>query len=170
MKIPKPLKPLSAVKLELWSNSLDYLRYGLPWWKWLGLYIFQPALYFKLESYIRNGDFFARGVYDTFGKKVIICLDDIYVSLNRASSVLPEGTQINMQQSFILQVYYTLIHELLHHANVQKNTCADGHQVDFDKYEKLPMWLKLLFDDFLSLEKSGDAFGRQGDQSKGEDS
>jgi len=83
-------------------------------------------------------------------------LDEIYsVVLGSFQTVDPEfATDTSIKLSFICQLYYTLLHELIHHCNVQKGHDATGaHMLDLPKYEKLPLWLKILFDDYIEMEK-----------------
>lgn len=98
---------------------------------------------------------FARGIYDKFHDKIIICAQDIMIS--SITSIRSSGGPGDYHKTFGLVTYFTLIHEMLHKANVAKDG-SEGHKIDFDRFEKLPPVLQDLFDGLLEMEYSNDNF------------
>lgn len=137
-------KSLLDVRLKLWEN-FEVFRQNVN--------IVYKLLYPALRS---KGKMAARGAYTTHDKTVHIFLDEVYSTvLGSFQTVSPESaTSGNVKISFICQLYYTLVHEFIHHCNVQKGHDATGaHTLDLPKYEKLPLWLKVLFDDYIDMER-----------------
>lgn len=148
------MKPLLSTRLEIWKSAKDVVKYGIPWWMKLIWYIWNPKLYYKMK----NLDY-ARGFYDPFNNKVMLCIDDIaWSSLDSIRAGHDRGVLIKYHTMFGLQFFYTLVHELLHQANVASDKIEGGHKIDHDKFEKLPECLKDIFDGLLQMEYSNDAF------------
>lgn len=155
------MAPLSKGKilgcqLELWQSSRDYVLNGIPWWERICMKILSPNAYNTLMARAKENTMYARGIYDRATNKVVICLDDLSLSVMADfKATAARGKIIDDSLLFSIQFYYTLIHELLHSVDVAGKGCE--HKIDFDKYEKLPMWLKVIFDDFLKV-AGGDSF------------
>jgi hypothetical protein len=137
-------KPLIDVRLKLWSDFETFRKSVSVVYK-----LIYPALRTK-------GVMSARGAYTLHDKTVHLFLDEIYATVLGSFNIVdPESaTDNNVKISFICQFYYTFVHELIHHCKVQKGHTAEGaHQLDLPRYEKLPLWLKILFDDYIEMEK-----------------
>lgn len=135
---PVRTEPLIQVKLEIWNNFKEYVKYGLPW--------YVKKMYPEYTSKT-----FARGAYFTVENKVIICLDDIMETITKQVSTETGITDHLLKQVFIQIFYYTLVHELLHASKVENGCCGKkAHNINHDAYEKLPIWLKYIFDDYLA--------------------
>ena len=155
-------KPLIKLDVELWEKSGDFLKHGLPWYMWVAWFFLSPKFYQKMKGLANDKSNFARGVYDKFRDKIIICLNDISASTifsTQAHKIVNGQVHApDYHKSFGLQVYFTLVHEMLHKVNVAKDDSNGGHKVDFDKFEKLPMSLQDMFDGLLEMEYSNDNF------------
>jgi len=146
--------PLQAFRLEVWANSVDYLRHGVPWYQWVGWYITSNEFYHRMKASANCKIPFARGIYDPFHNKIVIFINEI-----GSSAVYAMRPGADFHKTFGLQVYFTLIHEMLHKADVAKDgDTGKGHIINFDKFENLNPVLKDLFDGLLEMEYSNDAF------------
>ena len=154
-----------TLQVELWDNAYDFINYGTPWYMKLSWYLFNRPFYRRITTLSKNHQLFARGFYDRFHDKVVLCVRDLTISTIdsiRGKSDSP------FHFNFALQAYFTLVHELLHKANVAKDDIAGGHRIDFDKFEKLPEALKDIFDGLLQLENSDDSFTNHPDNRRPE--
>lgn len=145
-------KPLMKLDVEIWESSEDFIKYGVPWWMKAIWFIFAPSIYKMMKNV-----HYARGMYDHFRDKIILCTRDISISVLGSRAKFPD-TPGRYHTHFALQMYYTLVHEMLHKANVAKDQGGTGHKIDFDRYEKLPESLKDIFDSLLEMEYSNDNF------------
>jgi hypothetical protein len=148
-------KPLMKLDVEIWEKSEDFIRYGIPWWMKMIWWVAARPVY-KMMKQVK----FARGFYDRFRNKIVLCTQDITESV-LLSRMAQKDSRISYHTNFALQIYYTLVHEMLHQADVAKDdTASGGHKLDFDRYEKLPEALKDMFDSLLEMEYSNDNFAR----------
>lgn len=147
-------KPIVKLKVEIWESANAYLKHGAPWYMWLAWFLTNQMFYHQMRVLAKNKTFYARGIYDKFHDKIILCINDIAYS--SVSSL--NGQPGKYHTTFALQTYFTLIHELLHKSNVAKDESNGGHTIDFDLFEKLHPSLKDMFDGLLELEYSNDAF------------
>lgn len=149
-------KPLMKLKVEIWNNSYDFLRHNVPWYMWLMWRITNKAFYKKMKLLSMAKVNFARGIYDKFHDRIILCAQDI--SLSAISAIQKSEEAVDYHKTFGLTMYFTLIHEMLHKADVAKDAGGAGHKIDFDRFEKLPPMLRDLFDGLLEMEFSNDSF------------
>jgi hypothetical protein len=146
--------PLQSFTLEFWENSYDFLKHGVPWYQWVGWFFGDYNFYLRMKVLSMTKQNFARGLYDPFHNKIVIFTSDIMLSVVQA---MTKGADLH--KTFGLQVYFTLIHEMLHKSRVAKdNLDKGGHKIDFDKFDLLEPALKDLFDGLLEMEYSNDQF------------
>lgn len=148
-------KPLMILNVELWESANDFMNYGIPWYMKLSWYLFNRKFYRRMIILAKNRQLFCRGFYDRFRDRVVLCINDLLEST--INTLRTHGSTRNYHVHFGCQAYFTLVHEMLHKANVAKDD-LDGHKIDFDKFDKLPEALKDIFDGLLELERSNDAF------------
>jgi len=119
------------------------------WW------LTNRTFFAKMKLLADRKTLFARGIYDKFHDKIILCAQDISMSAINAMKTAGGG---DYHKTFGLTAYFTLIHEMLHKADVAKDADGAGHKLNYDRFEKLPPMLQDLFDGLLEMEFSNDAF------------
>jgi hypothetical protein len=120
------------------------------WW------LTNRQFFYKMKKLSDSKTLFARGIYDKFHDKIVLCAQDI--SLSAIQAMRGAGGGDYYHKTFGLTMYFTLIHEMLHKADVAKDAGGEGHKIDFDRFEKLPTMLQDLFDGLLEMEFSNDNF------------
>lgn len=149
-------KPLMRCKIEFWESSGDYLRHGASWYMWAMWWLTNRPFFNQMKKAADSKIHFARGIYDKFHDKIILCAEDI--SLSTVQAMQGKEAAVDYHKTFGLTAYFTLIHEMLHKADVAKDAGGAGHKIDFDRFEKLPPMLQDLFDGLLEMEFSNDNF------------
>ena len=148
-------KPLMRCKVEIWASSCDYLRHGASWYMWMMWWLTNRKFFDQMKKIADSKLHFARGIYDKFHDKIILCAEDISLSSIQAIQKTGAG---DYHKTFALTTYFTLVHEMLHKCDVAKDADGAGHKVDFDRFEKLPSMLQDIFDGLLEMEFSNDNF------------
>ena len=148
-------KPLMRCKVEFWTSSADYLRHGASRFMWCMWWLTNRKFFLKMKALADSKTHFARGIYDKFHDKIILCAEDITMS---AINSMRHASNGDYHKTFGLTAYFTLVHEMLHKANVAKDSSGEGHKIDFDQFEKLPTMLQDIFDGLLEMEFSNDNF------------
>lgn len=161
-------QPVMRLQVELWNNASEFVKYGIPWYMKVIWYLTNRKFYYRMVGRAKVNQLYARGFYDRFRDKIVLCLTDIALSTIDSFRHGSQGGSFHLHYG--LQFYFTLVHEMLHKANVAKDDYAgQGHRIDFDRFERLPETLKDLFDGLLELENSGDAFRNHPDNRRNED-
>jgi hypothetical protein len=146
-------------KVELWENSYDFLNHGVPWWEKIVWKLINPSLYRRINKISTERRSMIRGFYDKFRNRIILCTRDLekstVLSMHENKNSPLQG---DYHRTFGLQMYFTIIHEIIHLLDVAKDDSNDGHTIDLKKIEALPDQLRDMIDGLLDLEKSNDAF------------
>jgi hypothetical protein len=144
-------------KVELWENSYDFLNHGIPWWEKILWKVINPSLYRRIHKISTEKKSIIRGFYDKFRNRIILCTRDLEMST--VLVMRKEGPlKGDYHKSFGLQMYFTMVHEIIHMMGLAKDDSNEGHTVDKEKLEDLPDQLRDIVDGLLDLKNSNDAF------------
>lgn len=137
-------KPLMNIKLELWSNSKDFLEHGIPWYQKLAWKVFdKKAVEATKKKY--------RGMYNSLSNTIVICMDEI----DKFSFAQNQQNVVkNFNSVFADYFTKTLIHEMIHALKLGD----ERHEIDWDRLVKLDNSICSLIGYLLDTKNTTDKF------------